>query len=246
MPIIVIFLFLIFISPAFAHAGPPLLTHDPGTPGDGHWENNVAITVEKARTHQRFEAPLLDLNYGWGERIQLKFEVPWVFLKEEGENTKNGLGDSLLGVKYRFIDQDRYGFDMSVYPQLELNNVESSVNRGLVDRGPKLSLPAQVAKRFGPLVLNLEVGYAFVREGPDQWITGLAFGYQALKKLELVGEVYGTSKRSLLHQEWVFNLGFRWRLAEKLILNIAAGRTIRPSPDDEPTFLLYTGLQFLL
>jgi len=75
---IIIFLFLMLISPGLAQAGPPLLTRGPGTPGDGHWENNVAITVEKARTHQRFEAPLMDLNYGLGERIQLKFEMPWV------------------------------------------------------------------------------------------------------------------------------------------------------------------------
>jgi len=135
---------------------------------------------------------------------------------------------------------------MSVYPQLEINNLHSSVNRGLVDKGPKLLLPAQVAKRFGPLVINLEVGYAFMREGPDRWITGLALGYQVFKKLELVGELYGTSKRSMLHNEWVFNLGFRWGIAEKLVLNVSAGRTIRASPNDEPTFLMYTGLQFLL
>jgi hypothetical protein len=63
---------------AHAEAGPPLLTDDPGTPGDGHWEMNFAWTTERAADARHDEAPLVDLNYGVGDRVQLKFEMPWI------------------------------------------------------------------------------------------------------------------------------------------------------------------------
>src|ERR1043166_6823829 len=65
-------------STARAQGGPPLLTDDPGTPGPGHWEINLAATMERGRAGRTFELPLLDITYGVGERIQLKFEAPWV------------------------------------------------------------------------------------------------------------------------------------------------------------------------
>jgi hypothetical protein len=41
-------------------AGPPLITDDPDTPGDGRWEINLPITLEQSRDQRTFEAPLLD------------------------------------------------------------------------------------------------------------------------------------------------------------------------------------------
>src|ERR1700730_11610703 len=68
---------------AFAQGGPPLLTDDPDTPGPGHWEINIAALMEKTRSQRRVEVPRVDLNYGVGRRIQLKFEMPWVALRSE-------------------------------------------------------------------------------------------------------------------------------------------------------------------
>ncbi len=33
-----------------AHAGPPMVTDDPDTPGDGHWEINMAAAGGRNRT----------------------------------------------------------------------------------------------------------------------------------------------------------------------------------------------------
>src|SRR3954454_19296239 len=78
------------LAPAAAHAqgGPPLITDDPGTPGDGKWEIELSFTAEKTHRKTTYEAPLLDFNYGWGDRIQLKYEVPLLVLNEKGEGTK--------------------------------------------------------------------------------------------------------------------------------------------------------------
>jgi len=73
--------------------GPPLLTDDTDTPGPNHWEINVAGTSEKTSDGWKFEVPLLDLNYGIGEHLQLKYEVPLVVLDEINAATCAGLGN---------------------------------------------------------------------------------------------------------------------------------------------------------
>ena len=65
-----------------AQGGPPLITDDPETPGNGHWEINVAWTLSQKQNRRFFGIPLLDVNYGLGEHIQLKAEVPWLVLRE--------------------------------------------------------------------------------------------------------------------------------------------------------------------
>jgi len=96
-------------------AGPPLLSDDSGTPGNRRWEINCAFTTTRSSNEWLLNAPLLDLNYGLGDRIQLKYEVPWVVLNSDEEGVKSGPGDSLAGVKWRFLDNDRDGVSMSVY-----------------------------------------------------------------------------------------------------------------------------------
>ena len=40
---------LLFATPAYAQGGPPLITDDPGTPGNGKWEINIPFTFERTR-----------------------------------------------------------------------------------------------------------------------------------------------------------------------------------------------------
>jgi hypothetical protein len=226
-----------------AQGGPPLITDDPGTPGDGKWEINIAFTTEKRRTARSYESPILDINYGLGDQIQLKYEVPWLVLDERGEHTKAGLGNSAVGVKWRFLEQERHQFDMSIYPQFEFNNSDSAVDRGLIDKGVEFVLPFQVEKSFGPISLNPEFGYAFHEYDDNEWIYGLALGCETSSKLELLGEISGVTGQDLENDELVFNIGARWELSETNTLLISAGRSFHDSASGEPEFLLYTGIQ---
>jgi len=230
--------------PLWGQAGPPLLTDDPGTPGDGHWEINLAFTVVNRRSQILFEAPLLDINYGLGERIQLKYEVPWVFLHEEGTGTQNGLGNSEIGIKYRFLDQTQHGVSLSVYPQVSFNNPTSSDERGLVDPGTELLLPFQIARAFGPVELNLELGYAFIEHSEDEWIYGLAAAWPLIECFELVGEIHGAATRDFTEDGMVFNLGGVIEIYRNFNLLFSAGRSFRKPSDAESQLLGYAGVQF--
>jgi hypothetical protein len=55
-----------------------MLTDDPDTPGSGNWEINVGYIEERNKLERLRSVPHVDVNYGLGERIQLKYEIGWL------------------------------------------------------------------------------------------------------------------------------------------------------------------------
>lgn len=119
MPLI---LFLVlYPGGTFAQGGPPMVTDDPGTPGNRHWEINIAAMGAFAGAEQLVEAPHFDVNYGLGERIQLKVEAGLVISHSGLSEVQTGATPVLTGVKYRFLDEDKTGVAVSIYPQFQFN-----------------------------------------------------------------------------------------------------------------------------
>src|SRR5258708_9623843 len=131
---------------AFGQGGPPMITDDPGTPGNGKWENNFAIAFEHRPDETGYEVPAIDLNYGVGEDIQLTLQTAPVLLKRSGRGLIGGLGGTETAVKWRFLDQATSGFDVSMFPRVIFNIEQSSVRRGLAEDGTRFQLPFEIAK----------------------------------------------------------------------------------------------------
>ena len=230
---------------ARAQAGPPLLTDDPDTPGNGHWEINLAWTVLQTRDRRLFGMPLVDINYGLGERLQLKAEVPWLVLQDRnGLASQSGIGSTNVGVKWRFMDKGKHGFAMSTYPQLEIRTSASSARRGLIEPGAELRLPVEVSYQFGSVKIVGEFGYQIVQRENDEIIYGLAFAREVNKRLELVGEIHGEAKRNASEKKLVFNLGGRFKITKHYTLLFSSGRSFRAASGGQPTLLAYIGWQF--
>ncbi len=223
-----------------------MLTGDPGTPGDGKWEINIAATLEKRRSESRWEAPDLDLNYGIGEHIQLSYEVPWIVLSPEGEGTKSGLGNSTVGLKWRFLDEEKHGISMSGKGEFEFNPPTSSADRGLVDDGTVFRLPVQLEKKLGPVTAGLEFGRALKQRQSDAWIYGFVLGHKVTERLELLGEIHGTGRPNFRQHETVFNLGAIYDFGKNYAALLSAGRSFQGAASDAPTLLLYVGMQLRL
>src|ERR1043166_9252312 len=63
-------------GPETTPGSPPLDVDDTGTPGCNAWEVNIVTSGEFGKS-MSLETPLLDINYGVGDNIQLKWEVPY-------------------------------------------------------------------------------------------------------------------------------------------------------------------------
>jgi len=244
-----LFLLVALISaltlPALAQGGPPFIGDDPGTPGDGNWEINVATYTERHPTERIYNAPILDMNYGLGNRIQLKYQVPYLVDGEDGEPTRTGLGKSLAGVKWRFYDSDEQKLEISTYPQLEFNNPTASLDRGLVDYGTRFYLPIELTKKVGSFEVNPEIGYWFASNKGAAWAAGLIVLREVSKRMELAGELYNTANTDGSNHWNTLDAGGRYKLGEHFVLLFMAGRSLTKPSIGQPQFVGYLGMQFL-
>lgn len=234
-----------FSLPAAAQGGPPFIGDDPGTPGDGNFEINIAEYAERHPTERLYNAPILDINYGWGPRIQLKYQVPYLVDGTDGGPTRSGLGKSLAGVKWRFFDSDEKKLEISTYPQLEFNNPTSSLERGLVDYGTRFYLPIELTKKAGAFEVNPEIGYWFANKKGAAWATGLVVLREVTKKMELAAEVYNTANTDGSNHWDTLDGGGRYILGKHFVLLFMAGRSFTKPSVSQPGFFGYLGMQFL-
>ena len=222
-----------------------MLTDDPGTPGNGQWEINTAFLEDRTAGTRDRSFPHVDLNYGLGDHIQLKYETGYLFADGPGsDGLKHDWDDSLLGVKWRFADQEQQGVDISTYPQLELQNSSRAVHRAIAESGPNFFLPVEVAHSFGDFSMVTEVGYQYSSARPNQWVAGLLGAFQATKRFELLAEIRSASDKLLNGGDLVANLGFRLEMMPHLILLAAAGTGLRDGPENT-RFVGYLGVQYL-
>ena len=236
---------LSFASASFGQGGPPMLTDDPGTPGSGVWEINAAYLEQRTSQERQVSFPHIDFNYGLGDSIQLKYETGWLFVKTPEGGTQSGLDDSLLGLKWRFLDQSRSGVDMSVYPQLQLENPTSSVARGVAEAGPNFFLPVEIERDFGHIKLVGEVGYQYFHAQENEWVVGLLGSLQASDALELMAEVRIFSENLLNRGDVIVNVGLRHTLGSRFKLLASVGTGVSNGPQ-ATSFIAYLGIQMLL
>lgn len=241
----VIFTIALNAASAFASGGPPMVTDDPGTPGDHQWEINLAALSARAAETRTYQLPLIDANYGVGDRVQLKFEMPWVWQSEPDGSHFNGVGRSLAGLKWRFYDAGEDGWHVSTYPQLEFNVPGStSPRKGLVESGTSFLAPLEFVHAFGDWDVNFEVGRWLRPAGhADSWIAGVVLTRQIKKGFEVMAELHEEINVGQSRQEQILNFGARYDFSERYTLLLAVGRDLKNTLDKPNTLLTYTGLQ---
>jgi hypothetical protein len=232
-----------FCVAAFPQGGPPLVSDDPGTPGDGHWEINIATVANHTAGLTQWAVPDVDLNYGWGDRIQLKLDTPWLINDGNGGRTASGLGASIWGVKWRFLDGGESGLSMSTYPQWTTNLVASSSRRELTEPGRELFLPVEISMKVASFEIDTEVGREFLTRGDDSWAVGLVVAHDCPYDVECLVEIHETLAPH--DSQTLFNLGARWKFANSYALLFALGHDIGPATDSRQNVLFYLGLQIL-
>jgi len=230
-------------SSVWAQGGPPMVTDDPGTPGDGHWEINLATMG--SRTAHRWAVDVFDadINYGWGDRIQLKLDAPWSALRDEDGAWRNGLGAVNAGVKWRFVDADDHGFSLSTYPQYLSAWSSVAKRRSVASPDAEFFLPLEISTEAGGFEFAGEVGRNFVERENDEWEAGAVVSHACADGVECLVEVHRTWNAG--ETQSLLNLGVHWKLNEQLIFLAAAGREFGTRSDSQQRFLFYAGFQIL-
>jgi hypothetical protein len=223
-----------------------MITDDPGTPGPGRWEINLGWTDQRTPGSTEYGLPLLDANYGLGERVELTYEAPWSIVRD-GSGDHTGPGDSLIGAKWRFYDAGDDGWQASVYPQLTFLDPDSHADRrGLAEPDTTWLLPVEVAKDLGPIELNVDGGRSLGPRASDGgWIAGVVLGREVRKGWEVDGEIHVNASEGFGRSEWIENLGTRINLSDRVILMLALGRDFRNQLGPRVSLLSYLGFQIL-
>jgi hypothetical protein len=237
---------LLFVSRfAFGQGGPPMITDDPGTPGNGKWEDNLSIAFSHVPTEWSIDAPGIDLNYGWGDHIQLTLQGGPVLLKRSDRGLIGGVGGTEAAVKWRFLDEEKSGVDVSMFPRVIFNVLHSSVRRGLAEDGTRFQIPFEAAKKLGPIDLDAEFGPLISSVGPGELIYGVVAGTEVTKTTSIMAEVHATSRTNFTRDVVTLNFGWRHQLNEHAIWLASVGHDVHSGEDAPLALIGYCGLQLL-
>lgn len=184
--------------------------------------------------------PLVDINYGFREGVQLKTEVPWRVVHEPGTGNQSGVGSLGMGVKWRFYNDTSAGLAISTYPALVVGDANAFLKE--VD-ATEFFLPVQVRRSWGAFALNAEGGYRWLKGSTSEIVFGLAAGLRSIEKLELLSECRGTTGSDFTGLVLLSQLGARRPLAPHVNFLGAVGAAPIAPAGERTTFRLYLGVQ---
>jgi Putative MetA-pathway of phenol degradation len=222
-------------------AGPPFVTDDPEPPPPGGWEINVPFILERTPGTTDMDAPLFDLNYGLPD-VQLKVEFPIKIVHEDNHGTEAGAGDLLVGVKWRFLNDEHSRFQLGTYPQLLLPTGDRP--RGLGEGRAAFVLPVLAEKSWGKWTLYGNVGFWWrnAADTRNYVYAGAVLEREVNDRLTLGVELFGNApKERGGRSDLAFNVGGAWKLSKHFNLLFSGGRDIV----GDTTAMAYVGLQLL-
>ena len=175
-------------------AGPPFLTDDPEPVDHQHWEAYLFASGDHTSGGYRIDGPAVEMNYGVLPDTQLHLIVPMTTAGGGGMSTVSGLGDTELGVKYRFVHETNGWPQIGIFPMAELPTGDAG--RGLGNGRVWFRLPLWAQKSFGPWT-TYGGGGAALNSAPGQrnypfggWLVQRGFG----SHLTLGGEIFAQGK----------------------------------------------------
>jgi Putative MetA-pathway of phenol degradation len=230
-----------FFAINFTRAGPPFVTDDPEPPAPGGWEINVPFILERTSGQTEMDAPLFDFNYGLPD-IQVKLEFPIKIVHEDSNGTAAGAGDLLIGVKWRFFNNEKFQLQIGTYPQLLLPTGDDS--HGLGEGRLAFVLPLVAQKSWDKWTLYGNVGFWWrtAAETRNYVYAGAVLEREINERLMLGVELFGNSpKERRANSYFAFNIGGTWKLNANLNLLFTGGRDIV----GDTHAMAYIGLQFL-
>lgn len=231
-----------------AFAGRPLNIDDADPVDTGTFEFEAGALYEHESRCKHWDSPFgltygllpgLEAGLGFGGQLERRTE----FHEESGtEHSAHeyGFGDLAMAAKWQLIEACPLGARHALAPSVKLPTADE--DRGLGSGEADADLTWIASRSLGEKAgAHLNLGYSWVG-GPDDDVLhyGVALDYHLAEAIQGVGEVFaenvfGGGSDTVLQG----NLGLRWKPADDLTLDVAAGAKLR---GDAPDFTVTAGL----
>ena len=243
-------------GPESTPQSPPLDVDDPGTPGCNQWEINLVADGDLARGQKNWELPLLDINYGIGDNLQLKYEVPYVN-QETGSDRQSALGEAKLGIKFAFFQSEESDEQIAIYPQMSIVSPDrDAVSKGVASSGKVITLPVLYTRKIGQtrmgdvtFTANLGVNLSSKADTTHYLSFSAGVGVPVHSRIALMGELstdqgIGSLDAEPRQQLTKVNLGLIGTVSKNVLFFASAGHSISSS-DESPHAYVLSGVRLL-
>ena len=229
------------LLPSASWAGPPFITDDPEPVEYHHEEFYISSQYADNKGGKEGTLPHLEFNSGIIPDVQVHLLVPFAFVQQNGGPAMYGLGDTEVGVKYRFIHETDILPQMGIFPIMHLPTGDR--DRGLGGGHVPFFLPLWLQKSAGPWTTYGGGGY-WSNPGSDNrnfWQLGWLVQREIGKVITVGAEMFYFGKDAAGGRDRVgYNAGGIFDVSEEHHILFSGGRDI--SGDNR--FSLYLGYQW--
>lgn len=229
-------LLVVALGPAPAWAGRPLDTEDTGTAEPGKAELEVSGDFARNPEDRTWFAKGV-LSLGVLPRLEIRIESMLLALEPDEGRGRGGIGDSLVGLKHRLLDEA--AAIPAVLGALTVRLPTGDEDRGLGAGEVDVGLLAVASKTFGPATLAWNGGYTFVTRDRELefWTHAAAVEYRATAAWSLLGEVVSALASRGGPATVVVRAGTTYAVHPRVRLDAGIGFGVtRQSPDVLVTF----------
>ena len=213
---------LVLSCAATATAGRPLTTEDTGTLEPGEAEIEVSANPARLGAERAWLAGLA-VNYGLVSRLERTLEGAVAALDVPGERGRAGPTDTLVGGKYRILDESPAfpALMAIVVLRLPTGDHDHALGRPGVD----VTALGALAKALGPVTLTVNVGPTFATGDRDQdfWTLAGSVELRAAPSLTLVAEAVSELPTAAWQPRLVVRAGAVYRALKWLAIDAAVG-----------------------
>ena len=235
------------LVPGIANAGPPFLTDDPEPVDYQHYEFYTFSQGTHVSGNTSGVGPAWEFNYGLIPNVQFHIIAPLAFDSPAGSPNQFGYGDTELGFKYRFIQEDDKGLRpmVGVFPLVEIPTGDQG--DGLGAGHARVYLPVWLQKSFGDWTTYGGGGYWINHGGgtddQDYWFFGWLLQKQVTKKLAIGGEIFHQSADTMGGKDTTgLNIGAIYDFDDHNHLLVSAGRALQNASETN-LYSWYLGYQ---
>ena len=239
-----------------APQSPPLNVDDPSTPGCNKWEINLVVDGDLTSQEKSYELPVLDINYGIGDNLELNYQLPYVSTRGD-ETNASAIGESKVGAKFMFFENEASKLALAVYPQMSfVGSSSDAVSKGLATPGNTFTLPLLMSMKIGEsshgdVLLSANLGYNLTSKANTANSISAAIGAGTPLKnhLSIMGEIATEQALSSVADEsreqvLKANVGLVGSISKQFLLFGSVGHSLYASDSLSHTYGL-VGLKVL-